>query len=186
LELPVAAAADAPPQPVAVPTVAEAAPASVETAAPVATVAEGDAGFWRGLSLALGGGWLLTLLLMLMRRSSRARGEKPAQPSEPQPSLKQARRLIDKALKAEDDAALRQALLQWGQLLWPQQRLDNLEQLAALCGQGLAESLEALNRSRFSREGGAWDAQALRSAIEQLEREHGGKAKEGLPPLYPT
>lgn len=160
------------PPPLEVPT----AQAPVDTAAP-------NVGFWPWLSLGLGCGWLLTLLWVLLRRRAKAT---PAGEAEKQPGLKEARRELHKQIKARQPNQIRPALLLWGQALWPQQALQNLEQLVAVAGEPLAQQLTLLNRSLYSSAGGNWDHDAMLQAVVQAEKMAQRKEQDGFPPFYPV
>lgn len=170
------------------PAVQSPAETPVETAPvpPAAAPAVDAAGFWPWLSLVLGLGWLLTLLLLLRIQRIRRRAEN-APHREPQtgPGLKTARRELFRTLQGGEPAQVRTALLAWGEALYPAARPANLEQLAALCGEPLARQLETFSRSLYSRSAGGWDGKALQSAVAQAERHCAAKTGNGLPPLYP-
>ncbi len=145
-----------------------------------------DPGFWPWLSLVLGSGWLLTLLLLAKRRWAQSRKDNKKAPEEEGLSLKNARRQLQQALRSADQAQVRAALLGWGAALFPEQSPGNLEELAALCSNPLKQRLEAFSRSLYSRVPEPWDAQEMLLAIQQAEREaEGKKSLDQLPPLYP-
>jgi hypothetical protein len=53
---------------------------------------------------------------------------------------------------------------------------------------GLQPLLDTLQRSRYAREGAAWDASALLAALEEIRAglKAGGDRRDPLPPLYPA
>lgn len=159
--------------------------AETEPLSPRQATAVADPGFWPWLSLVLGSGWLLTVLLMLGLLRSRRRREKvsPVE-QESRPSLKNARRDLFRKINEGRPEQLRTALLAWGQALYPEAGPENLEQLAVLCGEPLAQQLEDVNRRLYSRSAGTWDGSALQAAVEQAERDQATKKQIGLPPLY--
>ncbi len=145
-----------------------------------------DPGFWPWLSLVLGSGWLLTLLLLIKGKLASRRKEKGQGQEEVMPSLKEAHRELQQAIKSGDQAHVRSALLNWGAALFPDNRPGNLDELAVLCGESLKLQLEAFSRSLYSRTVKPWDAHELILAVQQVEREMGGvRDVEQLPPLYP-
>ncbi len=171
--------------PPAVPLPAE--PSAKTPAAPPALAPAAVAtGFWPWLSLALGIGWLLTLLFLLrvqfMRRQTKPAPRKEQQTS---PDLKTARRELNQALQHGEPAQLRTALLAWGGALYPEARPSNLEQLAILSGDPLALQLEIFSRSRYGRSVEGWDGKELKSAVERTEQHYQTTPENGLPPLYP-
>ncbi len=153
--------------------------------APVAPVAV-DPGYWPWLSLVLGSGWLLTLLLLLNGKLARRRNEKSQGQEEVMPSPREANRELQQAIKSGDLGLVRSALLKWGAALFPGNRPGNLDELAVLCGEPLKQQLEAFSRSLYSRTAEPWDAHELILVVRQVERERcGAKSIDRLPPLYP-
>lgn len=151
-----------------------------------ATPEKNEPGLWPWLSLILGIGWFLTLLLVAKGKRSRVRKEKEKKREEESLNLKKARRELRLVLKAGDKVQMRAALLHWGAALFPEQRLRNLEDLAALCGPPLNQQLEEFNRSLYSRTAEFWDAHEMLMATQQTEQELGvTKDIDQLPPLYP-
>ncbi len=160
---------------------AETAPVGV----PLAPV-DDSARFWPWLSLALGLGWLLTLVLLLRVYAVQRRAERvAATEQQTQPCLKAARRDLFRVLPERDPVQVRAALLAWGEALDPVARPVNLEQLAELCGDPLAQQLEAFSRCCYSRSAGDWDAETLRNAVMQVERQRAAKPVRELPSFYP-
>ncbi len=145
-----------------------------------------DPGFWPWLSLVLGSGWLLTLLLLIKGTLASRRNEKGQGQEEVMPSLKEANRELQQAIKSGDQVRVRSAFLDWGAVLFPDNRPRNLDELAVLCGEPLRQQLEAFSRSLYSRTVEPWDAHELILAVQHVEREMDEvRAVEQLPPLYP-
>lgn len=163
-----------PSQPAVVPLIAPPAEPRQEVVSP---------GFWPWLSLALAVGWLATGLLILRSRR-RVVVLPPGKDEDPQ-CLQSARRELLQVLQADRSDQLRNALLVWGQALYPEARLENLEQLAALGGEPLAQQLEIFNRSRYRPAGEPWDSRILATALSQAEKGRATKKASGLPSLYP-
>lgn len=145
-----------------------------------------EPGFWPWLSLALGCGWLFTLMLLAKGKLARDKNKKPQEQREEAPDLKAAQRELQQAIRANNQLQIRTALLAWGTALSPKQPPGNLEELAILCGDPLKQQVEAFSRSLYSRDAEPWDGQALLTTIQQVERERAEIRKMNqLPPLYP-
>lgn len=142
--------------------------------------------FWPWLSMALGGGWLLTLLFIVKGKLVKRNQENKQEQQEDRPDLKTARKRLDQALASGNPALIRSAMLDWGSALFPKQRPGNLEELAALCGEPLKQKLELFSRSLYSRESNDWDSHGLSAAVQEVQQK-ATKAEnyKKLPPLYP-
>jgi len=152
--------------------------------APVATSPD-EPGFWPWLSLALGTGWLLTLLLLAKTKVAGRRKKDERVQEDKALSLKKAGRELQQALKSGDQVQTRIALLRWGAALFPEHCPGNLEGLAALCGEPLKQQLELFGRSLYSRDHEPWDAQELLVAVQHVEQNMlDAKETSQLPPLY--
>lgn len=146
----------------------------------------GRQSFWPLLSLALGCGWFLTLLLVITGKLAQRREREKAERQEERPNLKVSRRKLDQAFAAGDPALIRSAMLDWGTALFPEQRPGNLEELAALCGEPLKHNLELFSRSLYSRESKDWNSQGLSAAVEEVQQKTiNSESSKKLPPLYP-
>jgi len=142
--------------------------------------------FWPWLSVALGGGWLLTLLFIVKGKLAQRNQENQPEQQEDRPDLKTARKRLEQALASGNPAHIRSAMLDWGTALFPEQRPVNLEELATLCGEPLKQKLELFSRSLYSRESNDWDSHELSAAVQEVQQK-AMKAEnyKKLPPLYP-
>jgi BatD DUF11 like domain len=150
-----------------------------------AVVSAPAAGFWPWLSLLLGLGWLLSLLLFWrLRRRSR----KPArnQPNPPKIDReKDALRAIRSAAGNNDPKAAREALLAWSRCRWPGGQQD-LERLAQRCGEPLAGELALLGAALYAPAVHVWQGTGLLEALQGwLQQQKNRPHAEALPPLYP-
>ncbi len=142
--------------------------------------------FWPWLSLALGCGWVLTLLLVLKGKLAGRGARQKGEGQEEKSNLKVSRRQLDQALAAGDPTHIRSAMLAWGTALFPQQRPGNLEELALLCGEPLKQELQLFSRSFYSRENKDWNSQGLSAAVEEVQQKATKTRNSNkLPPLYP-
>lgn len=143
--------------------------------------------FWRRAAEILAAVWLLTLIGWYW--SSRPTRE--AREPEPPPLHKrQARTLKDarKAAVAGDPVAVRQALLDWARLQWPDDTPRSIGELANRVTAPLSDELYRLSRASYGRGGENWDGGALARAIRSFgivedSGDEGGDAI--LPPLMP-
>ncbi len=176
----------------------EAPPAPTETESTAATedaeAAEGDARpamppmFWRRVSELLGALWLVTLLAWWW--SSRPAGREPREPA-PVPLHKQQSRLLKEARKASragDGHGVKQALLQWAAIEWPDDAPRSLGALADRVSADLADELRRFSSLSYGPRPGEFDGEALAKAIRSfsvLNTEDSSK-DESLPPLMPA
>ena len=181
------AVAPPPTQPPPEPSLVPSASAPVLTANPapvtVPTVPRPD--FWPWLSLALGLGWLTTLLLLGWKKVQRPR---PAGPADPSPLLreKSARKAVLKAARDNEPQAARKALADWCKVLWPDSGTTGLERLKGI-DSAFQTEIDRLNRALYASGGENWIGEGLLEAIRQWDRRRQEKtADDKLPDLYPT
>ena len=161
--------------------------AAAEAAPPAAPAVSNP--FWQQVAAGLFALWLLTLgawWWSLRPRQAGPAEPKPIPPHKlPSRCLKQAR----KAALAGDAPALKDAMLEWGALQWPDTPPRSLGSMAGKVSSPLSEHLMAVSRSSYGPDAPHWDGQAiarsLRSfaVIDASERAADG---EVLPPLMPT
>jgi hypothetical protein len=146
--------------------------------------------FWRRVSEGLGVAWLLTLAAWWW--SARARGPvRATRGPEPAPIYKQQARFLKTARKAASDgdaAVLRQALLDWGQLQWPDNAPRSIAVLATRVSSPLADELRRLSRVSYGANAQSWDGAALATALRSfalVDNTEAARADELLPSLMP-
>jgi hypothetical protein len=146
--------------------------------------------FWRRVSEALAGLWILTVVAWWWsRRPVTAR--EPKEPAPP-PIYKQQAKLLKearKAARAGDGAAIRSALLRWGRLEWPEDPPLNIGDFADRVAMPLSTQLEALCRADYGPGGDSLDREALAKSlrtISVLQEEKEQKPTDVLPPLMPA
>jgi hypothetical protein len=146
-----------------------AAPVSVEPSAPTespitAAHPPATSNRWFWLALVCGLGWLLTGLAWWRSHSSRGKElpqrERPAAESERQLIL-----ALEKACKANDARAARQAFDRWADFRWSDLHPDSRE---LLLGKAIGLSLSKLNWSLFSGRPQSWDGSDLLQAVRQF------------------
>ena len=151
-----------------------------------ATVSMGS-DIWRLVAQVVGALWLLTLGAWWL--SSRPRRE-PPEPAPP-PLHKQQARYLKAARKAAlsgDGAGVRQAMLEWGRLQWPDDPPRNIGTLASRVSAPLADELIRLSRAAYGPGGAGWDGEALAKSLRSFAvLDAGAKDTAGdpLPPLMP-
>lgn len=143
--------------------------------------------FWRLAAQVAGALWLLTLGAWWL--SSRPRRE-PREPAPP-PLHKQQAKYLKAARKAAlegDGAGVRQAMLEWGRLQWPDDAPRSIGVLASRVSAPLAEELARLSRAAYGPDGAGWDGDALAKSLRSfsvLDDRNTDAARDPLPPLMP-
>jgi hypothetical protein len=152
--------------------------------APASAAAAGNR-FWLWLSLLLGCGWAASGFYWW--NHSRRAAQRATAPTENE-SLKAARRRLYDSCAASDTAAARDALLAWGRALLAPREITNLHQLGKVFGETLMREIEALDRSLYAKDHGAWHGGELADLCRRLEREQPDSRREqaGLMPLNPA
>lgn len=151
-------------------------------AEPLPSPAAGQAGFWPWLSLALGLGWLGTLLHFLQQR------RKLPRPLNDTPAVREkaARQAVLRAAAKNDPRATRQALGAWSSTLWPEDGRPDLERLSRTEAAPLRTEIEGLNRALYARTEGTWTGAPLIEALRRRqESQQDKKESDKLPDLYP-
>lgn len=142
---------------------------------------------WRRAAEVLAAVWVLTLFAWWW--SSRPRREERGPP--PVPLHKQQARHLKAARKAAlagDAQQVRQALLEWGRLQWPDRPPRSIGQLADGVSEPLNSELRQLSGSSYGPNGGGWNGEQLAKALRSfavVDDHAAGKSAEILPPLMP-
>ena len=162
---------------------------AVETEEPteVAPTASAPDGFWRRVSELLAAVWLVTILVWWW--TSRPKHER--REAAPIPVHKQQAKQLKAARKAAvagDAAGVRQALIAWGLLQWPDDAPRSIGVIAQRVSSPLADELRNLSALSYGQESGDWDGEALASAIRSFSvlKDEVIEESEFLPPLMPT
>lgn len=148
-----------------------------------------QSGFWRNVSVGLGGLWLLTVVGWWWSRRPAPRA--PKEPAPP-PVYKRQAKLLKAARKAAregDGAATRAALLRWGRLQWPEDPPLNIGDLAERVAMPLSAQLEQLCRADYGPQGESFDGETLAKslrAVSVLQEERERRPSDELPPLMPN
>ena len=163
------------------------------TAAPVASINSGVASHWLWVAIAMTLLWLGTLVLYIRLRLQHttitANTTKPAESD--QQNASHARKQVITALKGGvTDAAKQQAIIQWAQCLYPEEKPTNMVAFADLlvANPPLAQALRLVDKAYFT--GDKTDHwPALLPLIEQFVMPGKTKRADAQPhidPLYPN
>jgi hypothetical protein len=145
--------------------------------------------FWRRVSEALAGVWLLTVITWWWSR--RPIDRMPKEP-EPPPVYKQQSRILKaarKAAQAGDGPGIRSALLDWGRLEWPDNAPLNIGDLASRVAMPLSTQLEGLCRADYGPQKESFDGEALAKSLRSisvLQEQKEERPTDALPPLMPA
>jgi hypothetical protein len=144
--------------------------------------------FWRRVSELLAAVWLVTLLAWWW--SSRPVRRAPREPA-PVPLHKQQSRLLKdarKAARAGDRGGVKQALLQWAAIEWPDDTPRSLGALADRVSADLAGELRRFSSLSYGPQPGEFDGEALAKAIRSFSvlKTDDSSNDESLPPLMPA
>jgi hypothetical protein len=144
-------------------------------------------GFWRRVSELLAAVWLVTLLAWWW--TSRPANREPREPA-PVPLHKRQSRLLKsarKAARAGDAASVKQTLLDWAALEWPEDTPRSIGALAGRVSPDLASELDAFSSLSYGPIRGEFDGEALATAIRSFSvlKHETAENQEQLPPLLP-
>ena len=126
------------------------------TDAEVAASAE----WWPWLTLGLALAWLATLALWFADRRRSATGAAHAEPAPRRADPGKALAEVRNACRSGEPRAVKDALLDWGAATWPDSPPAGLGQLAARCGEPIAERISGLERRLYGKDD-AWSADGL-------------------------
>jgi len=187
-----AAAAPAPPAPTAQtrsqPRQQPPPPTAPQRAPPLPTRSRSA---WEWISIGLAVVWLATLGAWLWSRSRQRTAPRPVRPATPagprqlRPDPAKERAAFRAACQANDPQAARARLLAWATSLWGTTPAGINAIGAKMADPTVAELLRDLDRACYA--GGAWQGDALASALTELPASAGkaGRQRDGLAPLYP-
>ena len=146
------------------------------------------ASFWRRVSELLAAVWLVTVLAWIWtsRPARKEVSEPPIVPLHKRQSklLKTAR----KAARDGDGARIKQALLEWATLEWPENAPRSIGGLSQRVSADLASQLNAMSSLSYGPNPGDFDGEALAKAIRSFSvlKDEQSDSKEDLPPLMPA
>lgn len=145
--------------------------------------------FWRRVSAALAGIWLLTVVAWWWSR--RLVSRTPREPAPP-PIYKQQAKILQaarKAAQAGDGAGVRSALLSWGRLEWSDSPPLNIGDFANRVAMPLSTQLQSLCRADYGPQKESFDGEALAKSLRSisvLREQKEQRPTDILPPLMPA
>ena len=145
--------------------------------------------FWRRVSAALAGIWLLTVAAWWWSRRPVSRT--PREPAPP-PIYKQQAKILQaarKAAQAGDGAGVRSALLSWGRLEWSDSPPLNIGDFANRVAMPLSTQLQSLCRADYGPQKASFDGEALAKSLRSisvLREQKEQRPTDILPPLMPA
>lgn len=145
--------------------------------------------FWRRVSAALAGIWLLTVVAWWWSRRPVSRT--PREPAPP-PIYKQQAKILQaarKAAQAGDGAGVRSVLLSWGRLEWSDSPPLNIGDFANRVAMPLSTQLQSLCRADYGPQKASFDGEALAKSLRSisvLREQKEQRPTDILPPLMPA
>ncbi|HSD37995.1 MAG TPA: BatD family protein [Rhodocyclaceae bacterium] len=151
-----------------------------------------SANWWPWISLALGLGWLITLIAWWRARGrittpSAPRPEKQKTPKARVVTPGQQEELLKNSCVANDAAQARVHLLAWARQRWPDNPPDTLTALTRLCEPVLAKAVIELDRHLYANITGTWHGERLWDLFQQQQAATGPTPTASdsvLEPLY--
>lgn len=142
--------------------------------------------WWPWVSLALGVAWLATVILWVVDRKRSGQGQPESAEFPPKPDVKHALADLRRAAQADNAAGSRDALMQWGRIMWSQTPPTNLGQLATLCGGTLAGQIRDLEQVLYGHKKDWYGKSLWREvrAFKMPARPAAEQSRELLQPLY--
>jgi hypothetical protein len=140
---------------------------------------------WPTLSLVLGLGWLVTVLLFWQRGQGSHLARKTALTSDEKQTTEQAAlKAVLEAADSSDPQGARRALVEWIRLHYPESAGRELNTLKSSGNHALAEAFVELDQYLYSQQQRLWTGEALRTALANSPRKQ-KRAPADLPSLYP-
>lgn len=136
-------------------------------------------GIWFWLSLFLASGWLLTSLAWWQKQRNQSSKE-TRQHKQIINSISKADKALKSACAKNDANACKDALIDWGRVLFPNEKPSSLGHLAGLAGEPLKSRIDELNQSLYSSNQPNWQSGDLWEITRQLLQEVNNK---NIPPV---
>lgn len=141
---------------------------------------------WKLFSLFLAIGWILTTVYFWFRLNKQ-NITAPIKSNRDEQSISKAMKQLKSACQANQPSACKDALLNWGQQLFPNQKVTSLGQLAKLTGEPLASFIQQLESSLYGQTSEQWNSDGLLDACQVLSDEYNNQSSTvtgKLEPLY--
>lgn len=159
-------------------------PANKSKTVSVATAsAQPEVNAWKWLTLFFGSGWLLTLGILLRGRLKKPR-QSVAQIDDREVRLKNIVNELRKACRTSNLHSAKQALLEWGNILYG---CASLGALAPFCEARLRDEILHLNHCLYAADHTPWDGKKLFQAFAEhnARKQIKQPVEDELEPLYP-
>ncbi len=172
------------PAPVQQPPPAVTTPASPPQSLPPPHTVSGS---WPWIALALGFGWLTTVLVWWWRARRHRAVPAVATKSAEQDSLRHLEKELQASCLANDAARTKGAMLAWARRRWSEHPPISLTAVARRCPGPLSAALIELDGALYAQTAAAWQGQGLwqQFVAHKAEREHKDKDQDvDLEPLY--
>jgi len=156
--------------------------AGIDSSIPAAPgpAASGDALTWKIIAAASSIGWLLTIAYLVFTRHSTLKREDATGASAGSDSEPRAFRQLLSACKANDPAAARRSLIDWGKARFTDSTVLSLAQLGEEAGDvALDRELEILDTALYSPGTAHWDGKQLADIVSRLRARRRADASEG-------
>ncbi|WP_036277630.1 BatD family protein [Methylomonas sp. 11b] len=149
------------------------------TTSPITVTSSSDTRIWQAVSATLALGWLLTIVVLYRRPSTKGSTAKRVE-LVPETALEKT---LKRACWENNPQAAKQALLQWGKAEFG---AESLGAIAAHCTGALREEILALNRLLYSGRNQDWQGRNLWQAFstKPAATSGEGKSNDGLEPLF--
>jgi hypothetical protein len=139
-------------------------------------------GIWLWISLVLGIGWLVTVLVWFWFRRQH-RDANPVRTAKPR--IKPLVAAIKRACDENDAAACKEALLNWAKLLWSDGSIRSLGVLAAMLDGELQAQVHALSQVLYRHADSGWNGQQFWQAFAAFQEWPQAAALPSAPELEP-
>lgn len=116
---------------------------------------------WKWLSLMLAVGWVLTIIWILKKRHIKKQLSQASFDVE-SASIKKVVKRLQNACAVNDAKKAKQALLQWGYLLY---NTDDLDLISVRCSASLQTEIKHLNESLYAKRGVEWKGATLATLV---------------------
>ena len=135
-------------------------------------------------SLLLNG--ILMVLLIYIVASRKSQTSTDNNHTEPNLNMAEAEKRVFKACNQQDPAALRQTLIDWANLRWPNEGVYGLNDVSRLAAdENLSSQIARLNAQMFSSTGLSVDFNQVKAAVEAVPSTKNQRLKaQNLKPLY--
>ena len=140
---------------------------------------------WQWISLCLATAWLITLYLFFKKPKTATATNVPVK--EKQKSSKSLATIVNKHAQNNDAKQTKNALIQWAQVFFDDENINNLTQILQHCQTTLSNEIMQLNQALYSPEHASWNGKKLLVAFEEQQthsKQHLKNETAVLKPLY--